>query len=183
MWKNLDKDAVKSFDQLIKNLGKNVDLLDTPSYFDDISRYHKIIHESDMSYAFSDYYKNSKSKLGKKLIEAIERGQKYSSSDYVEAVENREYLYKLFSEVFADYHGILTPCSTGVAPKGLKSTGSPEFCTVWTYLGMPSISLPILKGSNNLPLGVQLIGEKLDDSRLMRTANWLINKFNKRKVD
>ena len=183
MWKNLDKDAIKSFDQLIKNLGKNVDLLDTPSYFDDISRYHKIIHESDMSYAFSDYYKNSKSKLGKKLVEAIERGQKYSSSDYVEALENRDYLYKLFSEVFADYHGILTPCSTGVAPKGLKSTGSPEFCTVWTYLGMPSISLPILKGSNNLPLGVQLIGEKLDDSRLMRTANWLINKFNKRKVD
>ena len=48
---------------------------------------------------------------------------------------------------------------------------------------MPSISLPILKAYNTLPLGVQLIGEKLDDPRLMRTANWLINKFNKRKVD
>ena len=139
-------------------------------------KYHKIIHETDMAYAFSDYYKNSKNKLGKELVKAIERGQNYKSRDYVEAVENRDYFYKIFSEVFNDYHGILTPASSGVAPKGLKSTGSPEFSTIWTFLGMPSISLPLLSGSNNLPLGVQLVGEKFDDARLMRTANWIMKK-------
>ena len=60
--------------------------------------------------------------------------------------------------------------------KGLNSTGSPEFSTYWTFLGMPSISLPLLSGLNNLPLGVQLIGEKFDDARRMRTANWLMKK-------
>ena len=78
-----------------------------------------------------------------------------------------------YKEVFEDYHGVLTPSSAGVAPKGLKSTGSPEFCTVWTYMGLPSISLPLLVGENNLPLGVQLIGDKLDDLRFLGVANWL----------
>ena len=176
MWKNLDKENIKIFEKFIKEQGPNVEVHDTPSYFKDIMKYHKIIHETDMAYAFSDYYKNSKNKLGKELVKAIERGQNYKSKDYVEAVENRDYFYKIFSEVFNDYHGILTPASSGVAPKGLKSTGSPEFSTIWTFLGMPCISLPLLSGSNNLPLGVQLVGEKFDDARLMRTANWIMKK-------
>ena len=176
MWKNLDKETIKIFEKFIKEQGPNVEIHDTPSYFKDIMKYHKIIHETDMAYAFSDYYKNSKNKLGKELVKAIERGQNYKSRDYVEAVENRDYFYKIFSEVFNDYHAILTPAASGEAPKGLKSTGSPEFSTIWTFLGMPSISLPLLSGSNNLPLGVQLVGEKFDDARLMRTANWIMKK-------
>ena len=176
MWKNLDKETIKNFEKFVKEQGSNVEIHDTPSYFKDIMKYHKIIHETDMAYAFSDYYKNYKNKLGKELVKAIERGQNYKSRDYVEAVENRDYFYKIFSEVFNDYHAILTPAASGVAPKGLKSTGSPEFSTIWTFLGMPSISLPLLSGSNNLPLGVQLVGEKFDDARLMRTANWIMKK-------
>ena len=43
----------------------------------------------------------------------------------------------------------------------------------WTYLGLPTISLPLLTGENNLPLGIQLVGNKLDDLRFLGTANWL----------
>jgi Asp-tRNA(Asn)/Glu-tRNA(Gln) amidotransferase A subunit family amidase len=71
---------------------------------------------------------------------------------------------------------VLTPATTGVAPKGLKQTGSPEFCTIWTYLGMPALSLPLLEDKSGMPLGIQIVGEKFDDSRLLRTSNWLINK-------
>ncbi len=175
-WKNIDKESVKIFESFIKKNSKYIEVVDAPSYFDDIFRYHQIIHETDMAYAFSDYYKKSKSKLGKKLVEAIERGMKYKSQEYVEACENQNYYYKLFHEVFHDYHAVLTPASTGVAPKGLKQTGSPEFCTVWTYLGMPALSLPLFEDNDGMPLGIQIVGEKFDDSRLLRTSNWLINK-------
>jgi len=83
------------------------------------------------------------------------------------------------SELFHHFHAIITPATTGEAPKGLAHTGSPECCTIWTYLGMPSISLPILEGSNKMPLGVQVVGEKFDDVRFLRSANWLFNKLNK----
>ena len=40
-------------------------------------------------------------------------------------------------------------------------------------MGLPSISLPLLTGEGNLPLGVQLVGNKFDDLRFLSTANWL----------
>jgi len=180
-WKNLDKESIKSFESFIKKLEGNIKVIDAPAHFDKIFEYHQIIHETDMAYSFSDFYEKRKTKLGKKLVEAIERGQKYKARDYTEACENRDYFYQQFQEVFHEYHAVLSPAATGVAPKGLEYTGSPEFSTIWTYLGMPSISLPLLEGSNNLPLGVQIIGEKFDDPRLMRTASWLIKNFKKGK--
>jgi Asp-tRNA(Asn)/Glu-tRNA(Gln) amidotransferase A subunit family amidase len=39
--------------------------------------------------------------------------------------------------------------------------------------GLPCVSLPLLVGDNNLPIGVQLIGPIEKDDRLLRTARWL----------
>jgi len=172
-WKKIDRESQKAFEFLIKKFKKNIEVFDEPSYFQDIHNYHQIIHETDMANSFQKFYKNSKKKLGKNLVEAIERGMKYSASQYTEAVDFMERSYRSYSEVFEDYHGVITPSSTGVADKGIKSTGSPEFCTIWTYMGLPAVSLPLLTGENNLPLGVQLVGDKLDDLRFLGTANWL----------
>ncbi len=135
--------------------------------------YHKIIHETDMANSYEIYYKKYKKKLSKEIISAISRGLKYSAKDYAEATDFMTRSYESYKEVFEDYHGVLTPSTSGVAPKGLKSTGSPEFCTIWTYMGLPAISLPLLKGENNLPLGIQLIGDKFDDLRFLGVANWM----------
>ena len=172
-WKNIDKESKKSFDFLIKNFKKNIEVFDTPSYFDDIPKYHKIIHETDMANNFQLYYKKHKKKLSKEMVSAIERGFKNSATEYAEAIDFMKRSYDSYKEVFEDYHGVLTPASSGVAPKGLGNTGSPEFSTVWTYLGLPSISLPLLTGKNDLPLGIQLIGDKHDDLRFLGVASWI----------
>jgi Asp-tRNA(Asn)/Glu-tRNA(Gln) amidotransferase A subunit family amidase len=85
----------------------------------------------------------------------------------------RQVLNAGLDEVFERYDAILTPASTGFAPKGLESTGSPVFNALWTYCGVPCVSLPLLD-VDGLPLGVQLVGPHHDDGRLLRTANWLV---------
>ena len=172
-WKNIDKESQKSFEIFIKTFKKNIEVFDTPSYFNDIPKYHKIIHETDMANNFQLYYKKYKKKLSKEMISAIERGLKNSATEYAEAIDFMKRSYDSYKEVFEDYHGVLTPASSGVAPKGLGNTGSPEFSTVWTYLGLPSISLPLLTGKNDLPLGIQLIGDKHDDLRFLGVASWI----------
>ncbi|MEJ6771911.1 MAG: amidase [Pelagibacteraceae bacterium] len=172
-WKNIDKESQKSFEIFIKTFKKNIEVFDTPSYFDDIPKYHKIIHETDMANNFQLYYKKYKKKLSKEMVSAIERGLKNSATEYAEAIDFMKRSYDSYKEVFEDYHGVLTPASSGVAPKGLGNTGSPEFSTVWTYLGLPSISLPLLTGKNDLPLGIQLIGDKYDDLRFLGVASWV----------
>ena len=172
-WKNIDKESQKAFEFLIKNFKKNIEVFDTPSYFKDIPRYHQIIHETDLANNFQVYYKKDKNKLSQEMRDAIGRGMKYSAKEYTDAIDFMKQSYESYKEVFEDYHGVITPSSSGVADKGLTSTGSADFQKIWTYLGLPTISLPLLTGENNLPLGVQLVGDKLDDLRFLGTANWL----------
>ena len=171
-WKMIEKKSRDAFEYFIKSF-KNIEVFDTPSYFKDIHKYHQVIHETDLANNFSIYYKKFKSKLSKYMQDAISRGNKYSAKEYAEAIDFRKQSYESYKEVFEDYHGVLMPSSPGVAPKGLKSTGTAEFNKVWSYLGTPCISLPLLEGENKLPLGVQLIGDKYDDHRFLGVARWL----------
>ena len=172
-WKIIDKKSRESFDYFIKSFKKNIEVFDTPSYFKDIHKYHQIIHETDLANNFSIYFKKYKKKLSKYMQNAIINGNKHSAKEYAEAIDFMKRSYESYQEVFEDYHGVLSPSSPGVAPKGLKSTGTAEFNKVWSYLGTPCISLPLLEGENNLPLGVQLIGDKYDDHRFLGVAKWL----------
>jgi len=78
-------------------------------------------------------------------------------------------------ELFDRYDALLTPSAAGTAPQGLSSTGDPAFCTIWTYCGMPALNLPLMRGAGGLPLGMQLVGPRHGDARLLRTARWLVN--------
>jgi len=172
-WKIIDKKSREAFEYFIKSFSKNIEIFDTPSYFKDIHKYHQIIHETDLANNFSIYFTKYKNKLSKYMQTAIKNGNKYSAKEYAEAIDFMKRSYESYQEVFEDYHGVLSPSSPGVAPKGLKSTGTAEFNKVWSYMGTPCISLPLLEGENNLPLGVQLIGDKYDDHRFLGVANWL----------
>ena len=177
-WKLVEKKSRESFEYFIKSFKKNIEVFDTPSYFKDIHKYHQIIYDTDLANNFSLYFKKYKKKLSKIMQDAIIRGNKHSAKDYAEAVDFMKRSYESYEEVFEDYHGVLSPSSPGVAPKSLKTTGTAEFNKVWSYLGTPCISLPLLQGENDLPLGVQLIGAKYDDHRFLGVANWLEKECN-----
>ncbi len=178
-WKIIEKRSREAFEYFIKSFKNNIEVFDTPSYFKDIHKYHQIIHETDLANNFALYYQKYKKKLSKYMQDAITKGNKHSAKEYAEAIDFMKRSYESYQEVFEDYHGVLSPSSPGVAPKGLKSTGTAEFNKVWSYLGTPCISLPVLQGEGNLPLGVQLIGARFDDHRFLGIANWLEKECNK----
>ena len=177
-WKNIEKKSREAFEYFIKSFKKNIEVFDTPSYFKDIHKYHQIIYETDLANNFGLYFKKYKKKLSKPMQDAIIKGNKHSAKEYAEALDFMKRSYESYEEVFEDYHGVLSPSSPGVAPKSLKSTGSAEFNKVWSYLGTPCISLPLLQGDANMPLGVQLTGAKYDDHRFLGVANWLEKECN-----
>jgi len=177
-WKNVDKKSREVFEYFVKSFKNNIEIFDTPSYFKDIHKYHQIIYETDLANNFGLYYKKYKKKLSKPMQDAIVKGNKHSAKEYAKAIDFMKTSYESHEEVFEEYHGVLSPSSPGVAPKSLKSTGSAEFNRVWSYLGTPCISIPLLKGESKMQLGVQLIGAKFDDYKVLGVANWLEKKCN-----
>ena len=94
---------------------------------------------------------------------------------YQKALARIPALNQGFDELYSRFDAVLTPCAPGTAPL-LATTGDPALCTLWTLCGMPAISLPLMSGTNGLPLGVQLVGRRDDDARLLRTARWLVSR-------
>lgn len=174
-WGQADSDVQEGFAELVSFLGEAVEEIDLTHLLEEVYEWHQIIMEADIAKNFKKDYFRSKDLMSPVLCELIERGNSYLAVDYNVAVEHIKALNTAMDEIMSEYDAILTPATIGEAPVGLDSTGSPVFCTPWTFCGMPSITLPLLQGSNNMPIGVQLVSEKGDDARLLRTADWLTN--------
>jgi Asp-tRNA(Asn)/Glu-tRNA(Gln) amidotransferase A subunit family amidase len=67
---------------------------------------------------------------------------------------------------------LLTPSAPGEAPLGHAGTGQPMFNYLWTHLYMPCVTLPRFAGPNDMPVGVQLVERRHEDSRLLDLAAW-----------
>lgn len=72
---------------------------------------------------------------------------------------------------------LLTPSATGEAPAGQAFTGDPVFCRPWSLLGLPCVHLPLGRGANGLPVGLQLVGRFGDDHRLLAAAQWVMQRL------
>jgi len=174
VWDQADRETQEAFTELVELLGNDCHDLPLSEPFDHAVKMHRTIMNADMAKSFAGYYERGKDKLTNTLCGMIEFGQKVSAVDYNKAVDYRELLNSGLNSVFDDYDIILTPAATGEAPAGLDATGNPVFNTLWTLCGTPSIALPLMEGPSGLPLGVQVVGPRGDDARLLRNANWLM---------
>jgi Asp-tRNA(Asn)/Glu-tRNA(Gln) amidotransferase A subunit family amidase len=174
VWEHAEDATRAGFAELTGLLGERVDQLDLPAAFDDAVEQHRRIMEADLAKSFALEYQRGADRLSARLREMIERGGQVLAVDYNRAVEGVTRLNAALAEIFRHYDAIVTPAAPGAAPRGLGATGSPVFCTIWTLCGVPALTLPLLAAADGLPIGVQLVGQKGDDARLLRTARWLV---------
>jgi Asp-tRNA(Asn)/Glu-tRNA(Gln) amidotransferase A subunit family amidase len=174
VWDQAAEDTRAGFAELVDALGERAEEVPLPASFGDAIEIHRMIMVADLAKSFAREYDKGRDRLSARLCEMIEAGQRVLAVDYSRALERAAALNAALDELFTRYDAILTLAAPGEAPKGLGSTGSPVFCTTWTLCGVPAVTLPLLTGASGLPIGVQLVGMKGDDARLLRTARWLI---------
>jgi Asp-tRNA(Asn)/Glu-tRNA(Gln) amidotransferase A subunit family amidase len=177
-WERADSDTKEAFAELLDALGPQVEEVELIASAVEGWEWQKTIMAAEMAANLEREWRSGKDQLSEQLRSLIERGRNVPAIEYQRALRSIAPVVESFDALFMErYDAILTPAALGTAPKGLGSTGDPSFCTLWTLLGLPALSVPLLQGSNGLPLGVQLVGRKNFDARLMRTARWMVKQL------
>jgi len=177
VWDEASDDTKAGFEELIAFLGDRVVPVDLPAPFANAHATQRRIMAAEMAANLMREYRTGSDRMTDRLHSFLEEGQSVAAIDYLAAQALARRLRESLAGLFHEFHAILTPSAPGEAPLGLESTGSPVFCTIWTLLGAPAVSLPILRGNAGLPIGVQLVGPYGDDARLLRTARWLVGEI------
>ncbi len=176
-WERADADTKEAYAELVRSLGDRVEEVQLFPSAREAWDWHRTIMEAEMAANLEPLWTAGRDQLSERLRALIERGRETKAVDYQRALKKIAPMVESFDELFMErYDAILTPPALGTAPKGLGATGDPVFCVLWTLLGMPAVTLPLMRGANGLPLGVQLVGRRNFDGRLLRTARWLERK-------
>ncbi|MDH4294157.1 MAG: amidase, partial [Betaproteobacteria bacterium] len=173
VWDRADEETREAFDELKTALGDRVVEVELPGMVEQALDWHRTIMEAEMAANLDREWEKAHDRLIPALREQLGRGRAVTALDYQRACARIPLINEGFTEIFERCDAIITPATPGTAPKFSESTGDPAFCTLWTLCGMPALSLPLMRGGNGLPLGVQLVGRRNDDARLLRTARWL----------
>jgi len=170
---NAESAMQAAFAELTEALGDQCDTVELPEVFAKAWDWQRTLQFADIAKNYGPLVETAPDSATEVLRAQIAEGRAVTAVDYNTAVEMREVLNAGLDQIFARYDAIITPATPGPAPQGLENTGDPVFNSLWTYCGVPCVSLPLLD-VEGMPLGVQLVGPRLNDGRLLRTANWLV---------
>jgi aspartyl-tRNA(Asn)/glutamyl-tRNA(Gln) amidotransferase subunit A len=199
------KSSIKKFIENLKAEGHTVEpvqfpYLDylVPAYYvlttaeasSNLGRYDGI-HYGYRSKAATDLdstYKKSRSEgFGKEVKRRIMLGTFVLSAGYYDAYYSkaqkvRRVIKNKTEDILKDFDFILTPTTPDVAFEFGKNSTDPlkmyleDIFTVQANLaGLPAISLPLCRNSQNLPFGIQLMGRKFAEKDLLAFSEYLMN--------
>ncbi|MDJ0640245.1 MAG: amidase [Paracoccaceae bacterium] len=172
----MDDDAREGMEAVLEALGTRVERLPVADTLAGLAEVHITIHEYEFCHHLAEPLAANWDKLSATLQPVVERGRAISDGQYQDALEVRQSAMVFFAQLYNDFDAIIEPAATGEAPLiSSGETGDPIFCRLASFAGLPSLTLPILVGENGMPIGVQLIGGREEDARLLRTASWVQN--------
>lgn len=154
---------------LLLKAGYELELIRVMSDFTEIHARHHVILAAEAAHVHEQWFDQYGDLYSKKLSELIRRGKRTSDDQLQDALGAQEQFRADMRRTFLD-HNIdlwICPSALGAAPKGLESTGDPVMNLPWTQAGLPAINLPAGKNEDNLPLGLQVVGNWYKDESLL----------------
>lgn len=172
-WDHAEDVTKEAFAELIPSLGDNCLEIDLPDACARILEFQSIIQLAENAHHYGPLIDEHSDVLSAGMRDRLKKGLAISARDYLRAEMAREVMNEIFETRYDGFDAILCPASPGPAPRGIERTGDPIFNGLWTYLGVPAVSIPLFE-DKGLPFGLQLVGKRHDDGRLLRTARWLV---------
>ena len=199
------RDAIKSKIAQIKAAGHSVDVIDfplqeyvLPTYYilataeasSNLSRYDGVRYgyrSSNVSDLHSLYKKSRSEGFGKEVQRRILLGTfvlsaSYYDAYYTKAQKVRRIIREKTKEIFKEYDFIVMPITPTTAFKLGEHTDNPLemyladlFSVQANVAGVPAIAIPCGNDKQGLPIGLQVIADDFEESKLLHFSNALTN--------
>lgn len=171
-WPQADSEAQKAIESFAASLGKACIEADLPAPFDQILALHATVMGAEDLTHYGPLLENRPDAVSDLLKSRMVEAAKIRADDYIKALLARETLQRAIAALFEDVDAVIALSAAGPAPHGFETTGNPAFNGLWTYLGLPCISLPLLT-VKGMPLGVQIIGPYGADAAALGVSRWV----------
>lgn len=154
--------------------GATVVELTVPSAFEAVNA----LHRSVAGFEFARAAAFERNVHGDALSETVREGRMRDGEvttldEYFDALDELARLRIAIAAEMELVDLVVTPAALGEAPRGTATTGDPVLNTIWTALHLPALTFPAGSVPSGLPLGVQLVGAKRSDARLIAAAQTL----------
>lgn len=171
-------DAVRAAAGLLETLGAEITEV-APGFDDPIASFGHLFY-SGAANALRHVGKKQRTLMDPQLVAVSEKAAQLSMLDYLEAVNERMALCERMAAFHGKYDLLLTPTLPITAfkagrevPEGWPSTRWPSW-TPFTYpfnmTGQPAISVPCGFDRTGLPIGLQFVAARFNDSAVLRAA-------------
>ena len=104
------------------------------------------------------------------ILSAFTKAGRNRAAGHASTLAEAALLRAEFSRALSGFDALILPAATGEAPLGLQSTGDAAFSLPFSLIGAPCASVPLGRGRNGLPLGVQIVGLPGGDEAVLAAA-------------
>jgi Asp-tRNA(Asn)/Glu-tRNA(Gln) amidotransferase A subunit family amidase len=174
-WDRVQPEMAEAMQRAPKELaaaGARVTDVTLPPQYAGLLDAHWTVFLFEMWRSFADEHYRA-NRLSASLRERWEEGSRVTGETYQKALALGFQCRAALPQAFGDCDVLLAPSARGEAPKGLNSTGDPVMNQIWTFLYTPAVTVPVGKGPNGLPVGLQVLGRLGDDARALAAAHWI----------
>ena len=141
----------------------------------DIEGYNRKIDEitfAELYKVHAVWYHRYKELYGPIVRKTIEAGKNINPNDLTllikKSKKDRQFLQMLMIEKGIDIW--VAPVAPDVAPFGIDSTGDFRMNSIWSYTGLPVITIPTGVNEKNLPYSIQIVGRFGEDEKLLQIS-------------
>ncbi|MEV4623560.1 amidase [Asanoa sp. NPDC049573] len=152
----------------LRDAGFTVRATDFLSDVDDVVRRMRDLNRFELARTHAAWFAEYGDRYRPQTVAAIREGQAVTPDDYAAAVAWQREFRARFDDTGIDVW--VTPAAPGTAPRGLGHTGHAVMSVPFSVAGAPAVCVPAGQDVAGLPWGVQLVGARGADERLLGWA-------------